>query len=81
MQQEEPFPTHLVYTEHDITLAQAVLSKSDDLFKAKALQTHFSIRAFLSRIGVDISGIPLFFSSTPNLHLQAINDRHEFFSC
>ncbi len=72
-------PTEL-YTEHDITLAQAVLSKSDDLFKAKALQMHFSIRAFLSRIGVDISGIPLFFSSTPNLHLQAIDDSHEFFS-
>ncbi len=72
-------PTEL-FTEHDIALAQMVLSKADDLFKAKALQMHFSIRSFLSEIGVDISGIPLFFSSTPNLHLQALDESHEFFS-
>ncbi|HSB46693.1 MAG TPA: hypothetical protein VLD37_01665 [Candidatus Bilamarchaeum sp.] len=72
-------PTEL-FTEDDIEMARLVLSRADDLFHAKAVQMHFSIRAFLSKIGLGMDGIPLYFSSTPNLHIGALEEGHPFFS-
>lgn len=72
-------PTEL-YTQGDIELARLVLAKTVSLFEAKAMQMHFSVRAFLSRLGIDSSTIPLYFSSTPNLHISSLDDGHPFFS-
>jgi hypothetical protein len=72
-------PTEL-FTEEDIKISRLSLAKADNLFDAKAIQMHFSIRAFLYRLGVDIDDIPLYFSSTPNLHIGLLDESHEFFS-